>query len=78
MARTCGSPGAWAAQGVADLYRGSCASMTGSVEGASQSMVRDFNDLRFFTAVVLNRGFSAAARTMKVSRCWRNGPRMLF
>jgi DNA-binding transcriptional LysR family regulator len=27
-------------------------------------MMRDFNDLQFFTAVVLNRGFSAAARAL--------------
>jgi hypothetical protein len=27
-------------------------------------MMRDFNDLQFFAAVVLHRGFSAAARAL--------------
>jgi len=31
-------------------------------------MVRDFNDLQFFAAVVLNRGFSAAARVLGVPK----------
>src|SRR6267154_2820180 len=31
-------------------------------------MMRDFNDLQFFTAVVLNRGFSAAARALGVPK----------
>jgi DNA-binding transcriptional LysR family regulator len=31
-------------------------------------MLRDFNDLQFFTAVVLNRGFSAAARALRVPK----------
>lgn len=31
-------------------------------------MVRDFNDLQFFTAVVLNHGFSAAARALRVPK----------
>jgi DNA-binding transcriptional LysR family regulator len=31
-------------------------------------MVRDFNDLQFFAAVVLNRGFSAAARALGVPK----------
>jgi DNA-binding transcriptional LysR family regulator len=31
-------------------------------------MVRDFNDLQFFVAVVLNRGFSAAARVLGVPK----------
>jgi DNA-binding transcriptional LysR family regulator len=31
-------------------------------------MMRDFNDLQFFTAVVLNRGFSAASRALKVPK----------
>jgi DNA-binding transcriptional LysR family regulator len=31
-------------------------------------MVRDFNDLQFFAAVVLHRGFSAAARTLGVPK----------
>jgi DNA-binding transcriptional LysR family regulator len=31
-------------------------------------MMRDFNDLQFFAAVVLNRGFSAAARALKVPK----------
>ncbi|MGY3496350.1 LysR family transcriptional regulator [Bradyrhizobium sp. USDA 4502] len=31
-------------------------------------MLRDFNDLQFFAAVVLNSGFSAAARAMKVPK----------
>jgi DNA-binding transcriptional LysR family regulator len=30
--------------------------------------MRDFNDLQFFTAVVLNRGFSAASRALKVPK----------
>lgn len=30
--------------------------------------MRDFNDLQFFTAVVLNRGFSAAARALGVPK----------
>src|SRR6516164_9261057 len=33
-----------------------------------QTMVRDFNDLQFFAAVVLNRGFSAAARVLGVPK----------
>jgi len=33
-----------------------------------QTMVRDFNDLQFFVAVVHNRGFSAAARVLKVPK----------
>ena len=31
-------------------------------------MVRDFNDLQFFAAVVLNHGFSAAARVLGVPK----------
>src|SRR5258705_11096167 len=31
-------------------------------------MMRDFNDLQFFTAVVLNRGISAAARALGVPK----------
>ena len=31
-------------------------------------MMRDFNDLQFFAAVVLNRGFSAAARVLGVPK----------
>jgi DNA-binding transcriptional LysR family regulator len=31
-------------------------------------MMRDFNDLQFFTAVVLNRGFSAASRALGVPK----------
>jgi DNA-binding transcriptional LysR family regulator len=31
-------------------------------------MMRDFNDLQFFVAVVLNRGFSAAARVLGVPK----------
>jgi DNA-binding transcriptional LysR family regulator len=31
-------------------------------------MVHDFNDLQFFTAVVLNHGFSAAARALRVPK----------
>jgi DNA-binding transcriptional LysR family regulator len=31
-------------------------------------MMRDFNDLQFFVAVVLNRGFSAAARALGVPK----------
>ncbi|MFB9269833.1 LysR family transcriptional regulator [Bradyrhizobium erythrophlei] len=31
-------------------------------------MMRDFNDLQFFTAVVLHRGFSAAARVLGVPK----------
>src|SRR6516162_10726631 len=33
-----------------------------------QTIVRDFNDLQFFVAVVHNRGFSAAARVLKVPK----------
>ena len=31
-------------------------------------MMRDFNDLQFFTAVVINRGFSAASRALGVPK----------
>src|SRR5260370_37008419 len=31
-------------------------------------MMRDFNDLQFFTAVVLNRGFSAASRALEIPK----------
>src|SRR6266852_6593686 len=31
-------------------------------------MMRDFNDLQFFAAVVINRGFSAAARALRVPK----------
>src|SRR6201988_4246020 len=31
-------------------------------------MIRDFNDLQFFAAVVLNRGFSAGARALGVPK----------
>ena len=31
-------------------------------------MVRDLNDLQFFVAVVINRGFSAASRVLGVTK----------
>jgi hypothetical protein len=39
-----------------------------------RTMMRDFNDFQFFAAVVVNHGFSAAARALglpksRVSRC---------
>src|SRR5258708_40225704 len=33
-----------------------------------QTVMRDFNDFQFFTAVVLHRGFSAAARVLGVPK----------
>jgi DNA-binding transcriptional LysR family regulator len=38
------------------------------LEEKQRKMVRDFNDLQFFAAVVLNRGFSAAARALGVPK----------